>query len=110
MHAIALTPTVLAVLVKEAPGERIELFDPRSGKPRGGVTVDAKTADSLSAAGNRIVFGIDRKITLLDATTKRLTQLAVAAAQPMGLSIEGSRVAWAENLAGRGRVRALTAP
>lgn len=33
-----------------------------------------------------------------------------AAATPIGPSIEAGRVAWAENVGGRGRIRALTAP
>lgn len=33
--------------------------------------------------------------------------LAFAAAPPIGLSIEGRRVTWAENLKGRGRIRSV---
>ena len=39
-----------------------------------------------------------------------LVRLAVAQVTPVGLSIEGRRVAWAENLNGRGRIRAVTLP
>ena len=33
---------------------------------------------------------------------------AVAAATPIGLSIAGRRIAWAENVGGRGRIQSVT--
>jgi hypothetical protein len=39
-----------------------------------------------------------------------VSTLAQAGSTPVGLSIEGSRVAWAENIMGRGRIRSLTVP
>jgi hypothetical protein len=36
-----------------------------------------------------------------------VTTLTEAAGTPIGLSLEGTRLAWAENVGGRGRIRAL---
>ena len=107
-RAVALSPSIVAVLVEGFFGKRIELFEPGTGKARGGVAVDAAVADEISVSGSRIVFRVNRRVVLLDAVTKRLRTLAIAAATPIGLSIEGRRVAWAENLARQARVRALT--
>jgi hypothetical protein len=51
------------------------------------------------------VYHVGRAVRLLDVARGRSTQLAVAAAIPFDLSIEGRRVVWAENVAGRGTVR-----
>jgi TolB protein len=110
VRAVALSPSVLAVLVEGFFGKRIELFDPGTGTELGSVAVDATSAAALSAAGDRIVFAVGRRIMMLDVATRRLSQLAVAGAPPLGLSIEGRRVAWAENAGNQGRIRALTAP
>jgi TolB protein len=110
IHAIAFSRQVLAVLVRGLFGTRIELFDPATGAARGGVDVDAATAGELSAAGRRIVFHHGPQVMELDAATMKISVVAVAARAPIGLSIEGRRIAWAENLGARARIRALTAP
>jgi TolB protein len=110
LHAIALSPRVAAVLVRGFSGTRIELFDPVTGSSRGGVDVDDATDSELSAAGQRIVFHQGSRIMLLDAATKKITLVATAAGKPIGLSIEGRRIAWAENLGTKARIRAVTAP
>jgi hypothetical protein len=74
------------------------------------VDVDAATADELSAAGRRIVFRRGNEIMLVDAATNHVSAVAHAAATPIGLSIEGRRIAWGENLGRRARIRAVTAP
>jgi hypothetical protein len=37
-------------------------------------------------------------------------EVARAAAAPIGLSIDGRRIAWAENVRGSGRIQSLTLP
>jgi hypothetical protein len=37
-----------------------------------------------------------------------LGEVARAAAEPIGLSIDGRRIAWAESVDGRGRIRSVT--
>ncbi|MFN2470628.1 MAG: hypothetical protein ABR583_06495 [Gaiellaceae bacterium] len=68
------------------------------------VAVSAR-ATGLSLAGTRIVFRVGRSIRLLGGG-----ELARAAATPIGFSLEGGRLAWAENVKGRGRIRTLALP
>jgi hypothetical protein len=43
-------------------------------------------------------------------STGRAKTLAKAAATPVGLSLDGTRLAWAENLKRNARIRALRLP
>lgn len=108
--AIALSPAVLAVLEKTASASRIAWFNPRTGSEGGAVTVPAAVPPRLSAAGARVVYRVGRQIWVLDTAQKKRTVAATATAQPIGLSIEGRRIAWGENVGGRGRIRALQLP
>jgi hypothetical protein len=49
-----------------------------------------------------------RSIFAVDAARGRPHRIARAAATPIGLSVVGRRIAWAENLGRKARVRALT--
>jgi len=46
----------------------------------------------------------------VDAKTGAVTTLATARRTPVGVTIEGRRVVWAENHGGAARIRAVTAP
>ena len=95
--------------MEAAYASRRAFYGARHGDPLGSVPVPS-SADDLSMAGRRIVFRTGRGIWLLDTRTKRTSRLATAAALPVGLSIEGRRVAWAENLRSRARIRAVFLP
>jgi hypothetical protein len=68
--------------------------------------VQPETADIIDIAATRIVYHVGRKIFLLDGVTGKTSLLAVSHEPPVGLSIDGRRVAWAENV----RIRAITLP
>jgi hypothetical protein len=106
--AIALSATVLASLERTPSGLRIAWYDPASGNLRGSVPVPAGTAPELTASDHVVVFRVGRSIRSVAVATQKVTTLTQAAATPIGLSIAGARVAWAENVKGRGRIRALT--
>jgi hypothetical protein len=109
--AVAVSRTMVAVLLRREPGGmRIDTYDIPAGKQRSSTSVPAGAAERLSAAGSQVVFRTGKTIWLLDARDARLSVVALAAATPLGLSIEGRRIAWAENLSGRGRVRAVELP
>jgi hypothetical protein len=56
-----------------------------------------------------VIFRIGRSIRSIDITTGRIRTIARASSMPVGLSLVGSRLAWAENLkSGGARVRALS--
>jgi hypothetical protein len=107
-RAIALGPDYVALLVDHAPGLHVELYS-LNGSRRRAVAVPS-TVRSLSAAGRTVVFAAGTSIRRLDARTGALTTLATTRWAPVGLTIEGRRVMWAENVGGGARIRALTAP
>lgn len=101
---------------------RITLFEARTGAELATVQV-GKSKDSFvsrdffSAAGGDahwVVFHLGTKIAALDPRTHRIIRLAKAASTPLGLSVSGRRVAWAENISrGKGfagRIRTLRLP
>jgi hypothetical protein len=67
-----------------------------------------RNATQLTASGTTAVYRIAREIHAVDLLDGATRLLARASATPVGLSIEGNRVAWGENVGGRGRIRALT--
>lgn len=107
--AVALSGARLALLVRAGAGRRILRYS-TAGALLGSRSVPS-TVNGISMSGGRVVFSVGRSIRLW-SPSRAVTTLATAAAAPIGVSIEGARVAWAENVtvAGtlRGRVRALT--
>jgi hypothetical protein len=105
--AIALSPHVLATLEQTPLGERLAWYDAATGRVRGAVPVPKKTAPSLTASDELIVFQVGRSLRSVSVATHRVRVLAQATAMPIGVSLEGRRVAWAENLPLYARIRAL---
>jgi hypothetical protein len=105
--AIALTPSVLATLERTPLGTRLAWYDRTSGRIRGSLPVPNATAPALTANDQLIVFHVGRSLRAAYVASHRTRLLARAAATPVGLSLEGSRLAWAENLPGRSRVQVL---
>jgi hypothetical protein len=106
--AIALTPHVLATLERTPLGLRLAWYDRATGTAAGSVPVASKTSPELTATDSTIVYRVGRSIRAVDVETHNVRTLARAAAQPVGLSLEGRRLAWAENLKTAARIRALT--
>ena len=105
--ALALSAHVLATLEQTSLGVRLAWYDATTGRARGSVPVPTRTAASLSASDQLVVFRVGRSLRSVDVSSHRVRVLATAAAKPIGLSLEGSRLAWAENLRGSARIRAL---
>lgn len=104
--AVALSPSFGAVLARDETGTHVLLYDARNGSAAGSIAVRANATD-LSISGGRVVFRSGRSIWLIDALKKHVSLLATAATVPIGLSIDGRRVAWAENLRSHARIRGL---
>jgi Tol biopolymer transport system component len=107
-RAIALGLNYIALLVDHNPGLRVELYN-LSGSFRSAVAVPSRV-DSLSAAGRSVVFATGHAIRRLDARTGVVSTLATGRRTPVGVTIEGRRVVWAENTRGVARIQAVTAP
>jgi hypothetical protein len=107
VKAIALHFGQLAVLVQRADGTKaLERYDAQDGALVGTTAVPKTTASELSTSSAGIVYRVGRKIYLLAGGTPRLVWRA--GGTPIGLSTEGTRIAWAVNLKGRGRIVAVT--
>jgi hypothetical protein len=107
---VALAPKVVALLGDELHGHWIE-FRTVGGKLIRTLKVPANTA-SISTPDARAVFSVGDTIQTVSVMSGSPTILTTAASKPIGLSIEGNRVAWAENVktdgVTRGRIRAIT--
>jgi hypothetical protein len=108
VQALALAGPVAAVVDELPDGSRnIERYDANTGALLG-TTVGVAAGDTLSANGHTFVFCVGGgKIESMDAATGAQQVLAISQ-NPIGLSLSGTRVAWAVNAHGRGRVLALT--
>jgi hypothetical protein len=106
--AIALSRTTLASLEQTSIGLALAWYDPASGKRLGSRSMPASTSPELAASDELIVFRVGRSIRAVGIASHKVMTLARAASTPIGLSLEGSRLAWAENVKGRGRIQALS--
>jgi hypothetical protein len=61
----------------------------------------------LTASDRLIAFRVKRSIRTVSLDSHETHVLTKAAATPIGLSLEGNRLAWAENLRGQYWIRAL---
>jgi hypothetical protein len=105
--ALALSQHVLATLEQTPLGLRLVWYDPATGVSEGSVALSPAASPELALSDRLAVYRVGRSIRAVDLATARIRILATAAADPIGLSLEGSRVAWAENPNGRGRIRAV---
>jgi hypothetical protein len=105
--AIALSAHVLAAIEQTPLGRRLAWYRAQTGQPLGSVPVPDGTAASLAATDRLIVFRVGRSIRTVDVASHQVRTLARAAVQPIGLSLEGNWLRWAENIGASARIRAL---
>jgi hypothetical protein len=109
--AVGLDGATAVLLVRTAQGgKRIERYDAGTGALLGSTWVSPATASELDIGVGGIVFRTGREIRLMDPVTGAKRLIWKAAVVPIGLSIEGRRVAWAVNRHGKGYIRAITLP
>ena len=105
--AITLAPHVLVMLERTVAGLKLAWYSATTGTGIGSVDVPPSTVPELSANDQIVVFRIARFLHVLTLATSHSRTVAETAGTPVGVSLEGSRLAWAENVKGRGRIRAL---
>jgi hypothetical protein len=105
--AIALTGTMLVTLERTPNGLKLAWYSAANGTSIGSVPVPSGTALELSANDQVAVFRTGRFLHALTFATSHSRTVAQTVGRPIGVSIEGNRLAWAENIKGRGRIRAL---
>jgi hypothetical protein len=109
--AVALSTRMVAALVRTSTeATMLRAYTAADGAINWSVRLPGRTSTSLSIAGNSIVYRNGNDIWLADLVRRNRTRIATAAAEPVGLSIEGRRVAWAENINRKGRIRAIQLP
>ncbi|MES1246666.1 MAG: hypothetical protein ABUS54_03210 [Actinomycetota bacterium] len=105
--ALALSDRVLATLERTPLGLRLAWYDRTTGQPKGSVPVPKTTAPALTASDSLIVFHVGRSLRSVAVDSHRVRVLAKTPSKPIGLSLEGDRLAWAENARRQYWIRAL---
>lgn len=116
VHHVALAQSRVVLMSFDSGVWRIEVRATRGGRLLRRLTFPPGILPGgISIAGERVIFHVGRAaltggrtIRLLNASTGRVSMVATTSRWLTGLSIEGRRVAWAENLEGPDRVRAVT--
>ncbi|MFL5911221.1 MAG: hypothetical protein ACJ768_11695 [Gaiellaceae bacterium] len=106
--AIGLSAKILAVLSRSGGQLALDWYDVSTGKPIGTLQLPLGASPALSVSDSAIVFRVGSSIRAVAVHGRRIRTVAKATGTPIGLSIAGNRIAWAENVAGRGRIRAVT--
>lgn len=103
---VALSGMTLAVLLELPNGRmRVDQFAIPNQSLVSAVPVPLGARDLAIGSGGTI-FRLGRQIFVVRGKGTKL--VARAAATPIGLTIEGRRIAWAENVKGHGRIVAVT--
>ena len=106
--AVALAPHHLAVLARRSGKLHVSWYEADSGRRLGSVPVPQRTSAQLTASDRVVVYHVGTLIEGIDLASHRAHKLVRAGSRPIGLSLEGTRLAWAENNKGTGRIRALS--
>ncbi len=107
--AVGLSPAVLALLGRTSAGEVVlSWYDTATGKLLHSLPVKSTASPEIGVGTTAIVYRVGREIKTVDMRTLHVRTITTAASSPIGLSIAGDRIAWAENVDGRGRIRAVT--
>jgi hypothetical protein len=106
--AIGLSGKVIALVGRSAGSLVLDWYDVSTGKPLGALRLPDGASPALSVSDSTIVFRVGRSIRAVAVHGKRVRTIAKATGSPIGVSIAGNRIAWAENVGGRGRIRAVT--
>nr|MDP9491494.1 hypothetical protein [Actinomycetota bacterium] len=107
--AVALDGSTLAAHIWSPSSRFFALFNASSGKLLARVRV-SRGATSMSAGGGWVVYREGRSIRGFKARTRSVRLHIRTKRDPVGFSVAGRRVAWAENHRGHGRIRAFTLP
>ena len=105
--AMALAPHMLVMLERTPSGLKLAWYSATTGTGIGSVAVPPATVPELSANDQVAVFRIGRFLHVLTFATSHSRTVAETVGTPIGVSLEGNRLAWAENVKGRGRIRAF---
>jgi hypothetical protein len=102
----------VAILTRTLGAGEFSVFAAGTGaRLLGGADVGAAKGLALAGVNGRwVVYRTNRTIRGLNAFGSGVSRLTVASSEPVGLSVSGRRVAWAERGRSVWRIRALTLP
>ena len=103
---LALSGTTAVALTADGGRRAIELYNLKTLRFVGDSVVPFPARDVSISTSGMIVYRVNSQIWSIDPSGRRRL-LVKAPTTPIGLSIEGNRVAWAENESGVGRIRTL---
>ena len=98
---------MLAVLEHSGAAFRDRVVRRPDGRLLGSVRVGKLVAPSSSASDQLDRYRVGRVVHAVDVVTGTISRIVKTRAKPIGLSLDGSRLAWAENVGGRGTIRAI---
>ena len=111
--AIGLASRVLAVLSRGARNARVlrlAWYDPSTGQALGGIVVPLATSPVLAVNDHVVVYRVGRALRSLVLATRHIHALGKTGTKYLGLSVDGTRLVWAENHRVSGSIRALSVP
>ena len=108
ISALGMDAETVVVLARSGGEAQVAWYSARSGALLEASKVPRGVNDVVDVSGRTIVLRLGKTILAIDTRTGRVRELAQASSTPIGLSIEGTRVAWAENAKTRGAIRAVT--
>lgn len=106
VRAVALSGVRLATLSYDAGVKRVDIWDITTQSLFRSIDLPADAAPEIDLAGKRLVWRAGRRIYVSDVENGASKRLFRSRARPVGVSIEGRRVAWASGF----RIRALMLP
>ncbi|HJQ74143.1 MAG TPA: hypothetical protein VJ814_04615 [Gaiellaceae bacterium] len=107
--AIALSPSLLVVLTRNGPRDRILWFDATGGTATklGSAVVSSHAAPKLAASDQLIVYRVGNAVRSISTANGKSQVLATTDPDAVGLSLGKGQLIWAENDTDSGRLRAL---
>jgi len=106
VRALATSNKIVAVVTRRDGVDWIDYYDAHTGAARGKVNV-TRAGNTMAISGSRVVFSSGKSIRTLNTRTRKIRVIAVANVLPVGLSVDGARVAWAENIRGSAHIRSM---
>jgi TolB protein len=104
---LALSRSYVALRVE---ADRLHVHRPSTGALVASTRVPRNVGAIAVSDSGIVAFHVGRQIRAFDVKTRAARLIVTAAAKPVGLSIDGRRLAWVENRRNRAVIRAVTLP
>ena len=104
---LALSRSYLALRLA---ADRLHVYRPSTGALVASTRVPRNVGRIAVSDSGIVAFNAGRQIRAFDVQTRAERLILTAAATPVGLSIDGRRLAWVENRRNRATIRAVTLP